>query len=167
MSSKRTPTFVVSLLLFLSALFPLSSLSQVFCIHGHTHTHTHARTSLWAKLSFPLIHLLVCIFLFPFTSRFAGTIASPLFTAHTLSLSSSSLLLLHVTPNTLSVLLVFFFFYCYYNSFSRCYSLTVKGLLASLSLSSPPFLIDFSLWQNNRDYLIIFFFLSLFFFLQV
>lgn len=84
-SSKRTPTFVVSLLLFLSALFPLSSLSLSSVLHSwtHTHTHKHARTSLRAKLSFLLIHLLVCIFLFPFTSRFAGTIASPLFAAHT------------------------------------------------------------------------------------
>ena len=100
----------VSLTFSFRPFSPVLPLSSVLHSWTHTHTHKHARTSLWAKLSFPLIHLLVCIFLFPFTSRFAGTIASPLFTAHTLSLSSSSLLLLHVTPNTLSVLLVFFFF---------------------------------------------------------
>ena len=82
-SSKRTPTFVVSLLLFLSALFPLSSLSQVFCIHGHTHTHTNTQEHPYEQNS--LFHLFISLCVSFFSPSLVGLLGQSLhhFSQHT------------------------------------------------------------------------------------
>lgn len=82
-SSKRTPTFVVSLLLFLSALFPLSSLSQVFCIRGHTHTHTNTQEHPYEQNS--LFHLFISLCVSFFSPSLVGLLGQSLhhFSQHT------------------------------------------------------------------------------------
>lgn len=82
-SSKRTPTFVVSLLLFLSALFPLSSLSQVFCIHGHTHTQTNTQEHPYEQNS--LFHLFISLCVSFFSPSLVGLLGQSLhhFSQHT------------------------------------------------------------------------------------